>query len=172
MLKTSKNDCSYLWKSRRRSRNNMEIDKANNSRIMIASFHLSTIFFQIKFQIQVNTQAFSQTEKKKKGGGGGKYTSFKWKQKSNNRYLATHSLTIENIGTTVSTFNTIERKRYSDNITYQALDILAFRYVMYKMPVQRHNAVSSQMYHLNLKIDRRKQIGPKLGKYISTICNC
>lgn len=38
--------------------------------------------------------------------------------------------------------------RMNNLITYQALDMSAVKYVMYKIPVQRHNAVSSQIYHL------------------------
>jgi len=33
-------------------------------------------------------------------------------------------------------------------IPYQTLEMLAFKHVMYKIPVQRHSAVSSKMYHL------------------------
>lgn len=57
--------------------------------------------------------------------------------------------------TTTSSYD--QRKKISIKTSYQALDILAFKYVMYKMPVQRHNAVSSHMYHLQTRPQKKKK---------------
>lgn len=84
-----------------------------------------------------------------------------------NQHVANYSSVI--LKNLVLAFQHIRNKRCCHNITYQALDMLALRYVMYKMPVQRHSTLSSQMYHLNLQIETIKQFGSKLGKYIFQI---